>query len=154
MNGTFEVCPLRLLAGAITGVLLVAALFAIHVFGNASTASVFRTYLDDHHIAGPRTSLWRKADALSHRDAAADARHALRSGDKRLLGLATIGPFLPGTSESEYASLSAAYGVRFLWAGCVTSSKEEGTLRAAQARYAARYNREILAITKGTKSAA
>lgn len=134
----------RVLGASALGLGLMAGWGAWVVLRDPVTRANATTFLDDLHISGPRTDLWREAQALAKRDAAADARAAFEAGDRRLLELATIGPYIPGTDETEYQALFDRFGGRLLSWGCAISSREEWTLRGAQEKYAARYNRELL----------
>jgi hypothetical protein len=128
-------------------VVLVGAGLAV-VLHDPVTREPALSFLDDLHLYGPRTRLWREAQELAKRDAEADARVAVAEGDSRLLGMAALGSFLPGTEHVEYQALFDRFGARFLASGCEISSPEEGALHQAKANYAARYNREVLSLTK------
>lgn len=92
-----------------------------------------------------RPLFWREAKRLRNADPVADARHAKRMGDRRLLALAAFAAYLPGLQDQDFESYRARYGVRLLAAGCVISSDEEKAFRLAASEYAKRYNLEIVA---------
>ena len=95
----------------------------------------------------------RAADSLARRDAAADARVALRGGDVALLALdAHYGVHIPGVPDSHVERLKAACGYRLIPEPGVPYGEPDGKfgreLRTYQSQandYAARYNRTLLA---------
>ena len=86
----------------VIGAALLIGVVGMAQMGNGSSREVIMRLLDEHHVTGPKTDWWRAAKLLEHSDPARDARQALKGGDSRLLGLATVGPYLPGLPDEQY----------------------------------------------------
>lgn len=69
----------------------------------------------------------------------------MRAGGKRLLGLAMLGPYLPGLQDEKFGTYRSQLGVRFLAAGCLVSREEELLLRQAAYEYSQKCNAVIVA---------
>ena len=134
----------RAVAIAFMGSFVLLASVSLYEVGPTTARAAIATALDEAHVSGPRTRWWREARRLETADAVHEATRAVETGDRRLVGLATVGPYLPGTDDRRYTELERRFGVRFLAAGCVISSEEEGRFRSAAFAYAVRYNQTVL----------
>lgn len=137
-----------LVALGILGAGLLVGIVGAAQLGNSASRDVVLNILDDKHIIGPKTHWLREARHLERANPARDALRAIKHADTRLLGLADIGPFLPGLDSQQFQSYAARYGVRLLAAGCEISCDEEMRYRDAGAKYAETYNRVIVAALK------
>ena len=140
--------PVRAVAIAFVGSLVLLASVFLYQVGPTAARATLATALDEAHVSGPRTQWWRQARRLENADAVHDATRAVETGDRRLVGLATIGPYLPGTDDKRYTELESRFGIRLLAAGCVISSEEEGRFRSVAYSYAERYNQTVLRLSQ------
>lgn len=131
---------LRVLVLAALGFSVLIGGILVWQLGPAEAVSASRRKLDDLQIYGERASLWREAQRLKHANPESDARGALKLGDRRLLAMAAVGPFLPGLENRDFETCRHQFGVRFLAVGCVIASQEDSDFRVAAFDYAKRYN--------------
>ena len=144
-----------IVAGVTSSGLLIVAL-AVWRFGVADSKARVTAALDDWHIVGERTSLFRRTSALGKANASRDAEVAMRNGDKRLLGfsLALEGPLVvPGVPPEALAGSRKELGVRALFVGCVAVPEFEDYRKATE-RYAGAYNATLLRLVAIKRGAA
>jgi hypothetical protein len=84
-------------------------------------------------------------DSLERADVETEVSEALRRGDRRLLGVQGYHLILPGIPEDQYHSLKDRLGVRILpYTSDMVYAGDHDAYNRAAAKYAYRYNRELL----------
>ena len=137
---------LLLVAIGLAGGALLLTTVALASMGSSEFTSVVGRWLDDNHVWGERTELFRAAKRYETADPVADAERAIAVGDARLLPAAGIGAFFPGLEDESFADYSKRFGEKeLIYAGCVVNSQEEGRFRDAAYKYAVEYNRTVVA---------
>jgi hypothetical protein len=142
--------------GVVAAGLLVGAIGVSQV-GISGSRDRVTNYLDENHFIGPRTCWWRAARRLDQSDPGQDARRAIERGETRLIGSVTLDPLLPGLNPKDCESYKSRYGVRFLVPDCpvrfepdteVQPIREFAQYQESCSRYAAAYNRVVVAVVK------
>jgi hypothetical protein len=138
----------------ITAASLLVGAIGISQVGIVGSRAAVANYLDKNHLIGPRSCWWRAARRLDRSNPAQDARHAIKTGETRLIGSLTLGPPLPGLDPKDCASYKSRYGVRFLIPDCQARFEPESEFeplaeivlyQEACSRYASTYNRVLVA---------
>jgi hypothetical protein len=87
----------------------------------------------------------RMADSLNRADVVTAVDVALKKGDRRLLGVMGYALVVPGVPRDEEVTLREKHGVRILeHTSDARHGEDHAAWNDAAARYAERYNRELL----------